>query len=179
MVKIKETEYKSTCDFVHVNKLKGKANELFGKDWEPEDDQLQIEQLLEYVGADFFDVRYNEEGDYFNVEFNEDRQRVSILEEKLKAIKEGKIKFYQITKENFLSYYFDTGDDGGQREMRACIGRDAVQSLRDKGEFTLDVKTLFEGCEQECIRVSYLENCEVEDGEIMDLDHECEVILID
>lgn len=56
-----EMRYRSTNDFVFQNGLEKEAEQLFGKDWEAEDDCNQIEALLKFVGAEFYEVEFIEE----------------------------------------------------------------------------------------------------------------------
>lgn len=55
-MEIETTNYMSTNDFVHENKLQDKAEELFGKDWVAEDDVEQIEKLLDKVAPNKYIV---------------------------------------------------------------------------------------------------------------------------
>lgn len=55
-MEIETTNYMSTNDFVHENKLQEKAEELFGKDWVAEDDVEQIEKLLDKVAPNKYIV---------------------------------------------------------------------------------------------------------------------------
>jgi hypothetical protein len=43
--------YMSTYDFVERNKLQTEAEELFGSNWEAEDDVEQIQKLIDYIGG--------------------------------------------------------------------------------------------------------------------------------
>jgi DNA mismatch repair ATPase MutS len=87
MKKIIETRYMSTYDFVSTNELEKEAVELFGKEWEAEDDMVQITDLLEHVGAEHFEVMYIEglRSDYdLEVVFNSDLREIADLKEALK-----------------------------------------------------------------------------------------------
>jgi len=55
-MEIETTNYMSTNDFVHQNKLQEKAEKLFGKNWVAEDDVEQIEQLLDNVAPNKYMV---------------------------------------------------------------------------------------------------------------------------
>ncbi len=89
------------------------------------------------------------------------------------------MKQYTITKESFINWMFNTGADQEQRQMRVDIGYKAVEKLLEDNSFTITVEDVWNSCDHCCIQVSYLEDCEEEDGELMDLDHEYEVKLID
>ena len=52
--------YMSTYDFVNTNNLGTEATELFGINWEAEDDIDQIEELIKYVGGKHIYVRHVE-----------------------------------------------------------------------------------------------------------------------
>ena len=59
-IEISEQMYSSTSNFVWQNGLEKEAQELFGKDWENEDDCNQIEQLLEFINKPFYEVEFIE-----------------------------------------------------------------------------------------------------------------------
>ena len=90
MKTIEERKYMSTGDFVGTNKLEKEAVELFGKDWEPEDDISQIEQLLKHIGAKVYEVRSIDEGrrsDYdMEVVFNSDLKEIADLKEQSRLL---------------------------------------------------------------------------------------------
>ena len=54
--------YMSTYDFVNRNNLGTEATELFGINWEAEDDINQIEELIQYVGGKHIYVRHEDNG---------------------------------------------------------------------------------------------------------------------
>lgn len=58
--KILEIRYSSTKNFVFQNGLELQANELFGEDWENENDCNQIEELINFINADFYEVEFIE-----------------------------------------------------------------------------------------------------------------------
>ncbi len=86
---IEQRNYMSTYDFVDENKLHDKAVELFGKDWEAEDDLEQIEALLKHLGLNHYEVRFIEtRSDYdMEVKFSEDKKRIEELETELRELK--------------------------------------------------------------------------------------------
>jgi hypothetical protein len=90
------------------------------------------------------------------------------------------MKTYTITKQNFLLWFFNTGDDKSQKEMRTDLGKKAIEKLLNGETFTYSVEDAFNECETSCIPLMYLEEFhEGEEIEIGDLEYECEVTLID
>lgn len=81
---IVQRRYYSTNDFVTANRLEYQAIKLFGENWEAEDDVYQIEQLLEEIGLDFFEVTFfegvNAGGYDLQVGFNSNLKRIADLE---------------------------------------------------------------------------------------------------
>ena len=67
-----EGEYNSTYGFVQQNGLEQKATEIFGANWEAEDDVAQIERLLSALGEKFYDIEVLERAeDDLKITFNE------------------------------------------------------------------------------------------------------------
>ena len=90
-LEISEQMYSSTSNFVWQNGLEKEAEELFGKDWENEDDCNQIEQLLEFINKPFFEVEFIEglkSNEDIKVWFNVAQCELSKLKELLKKQKE-------------------------------------------------------------------------------------------
>jgi hypothetical protein len=90
------------------------------------------------------------------------------------------MKTFTITKKNFLEWYFNTGADGDQKDMRTNLGKEAVKSLFKRGWYSISVDTIFNNdAEHECIPLMYLEEFPDDaDDELADLDYEWEVKLI-
>jgi len=90
------------------------------------------------------------------------------------------MKIYTITKQNFLHWFFNTGDDGSQKNMRTELGGRAIEKLLKGEDFSYSVYDAFDDCELGCIPLMYLEEFhEGEEIEVGDLDYECEITLID
>lgn len=88
---IVEMRYSSTNSFVFQNGLEKEAVECFGTGWEAEDDVNQIEQLLEFINARFYDVEFIEEcssEEDIEVSFNSDKQEVYDLKNNVEKAKE-------------------------------------------------------------------------------------------
>lgn len=118
MKTIKETNYTSTYNFVSVNNLDKEAIELFGNDWEAEDDMYQIEQLINYIGLKFYTVEYLEDNKYdadIKVFYNE-------LEHELDTLKDLLYDCRELLSFHVGSCHSDTGI-----EEEDCINKiDAV-----------------------------------------------------
>ena len=88
-VDIEQRNYMSTYDFVGENNLEKEAAELFGEDWEAEDDAEQIDRLLKFIGFKHYEVRFiDTRSDYdMEVKFNPDKERIEELEKELRHLK--------------------------------------------------------------------------------------------
>lgn len=90
------------------------------------------------------------------------------------------MKTYTITKQNFLEWFFNTGDDKNQEEARTDLGKRAIERLFSGEDFFYSVEDAFNECEISCIPLAYLEEFDDKnDLEVGDLDYKCEVTLID
>jgi len=101
-------QYNSTNKFVFLNELEKEATELFGEDWEAEDDVAQIESLIEHVSGQgkLYKVCCDERRDEDDivVELSEDKIRIDELEKMLAEKKSEKIfidnsKFMELVSE--------------------------------------------------------------------------------
>jgi predicted nucleic-acid-binding protein len=89
------------------------------------------------------------------------------------------MKTYYITRKNFLDWFYNTGADQEQHQMRKDLGYEVVDKLIKDNEFKVTTKDIFEGTDYYAVRLSYCQGCEDMDGELMDLDYEWELKLID
>ena len=92
MKEIKFGMYMSTYDFVEQNELGTEATELFGLNWEAEDDVDQIQKLIEYVGGKHIYARYIENlrsDEDIKVYFDDNMATIDKLNEELKKYKKG------------------------------------------------------------------------------------------
>jgi len=100
-------------------------------------------------------------------------------------VKTEEVKFYTITQANFLEWYFNTGEDGSQKDMRTNLGKKAIDCLFEGKVFTFSVFDAFDECEKGCIPIKYLEEFGKDEKlgnddtlEVMDLPFECEISLL-
>jgi hypothetical protein len=92
------------------------------------------------------------------------------------------MKTYTITKQNFLEWFFNTGDLKSQKESRTDLGKRAIERLLRGEDFFYSVEDAFNECSIESIPIMFLEefkNDGYDELEVGDLDYECEVTLID
>ena len=90
------------------------------------------------------------------------------------------MKTYTITKQNFLEWFFNTGDLKSQKESRTDLGKRAIERLFSGEDFFYSVEDAFNECEISCIPLAYLEEfSNLELREVGDLQNACEVNLID
>lgn len=94
---------------------------------------------------------------------------------------EEETEIFTITKKNFLQWYFNTGADSDQKDLRTNLGEQVIQSLFDSGKSKITIKSVFnENCEKSCIPLHYLEEFKENDGrELQDLTENWELTLID
>lgn len=66
------------------------------------------------------------------------------------------MKKFTITKEQFISWYFNTGADQDQERMRTELGGSVIEQLLEKGCAEVNVTDIFESeAELSCIPISY------------------------
>jgi hypothetical protein len=92
----------------------------------------------------------------------------------------GNLMNFTLTKENLLEFYFNTGDDGSQHQMRVDIGYDVVNAILEGKKYKLPIaQTILENVGY--IPMSYCEEVvdghPLEDYENIDLDWNVEIIL--
>lgn len=88
---------------------------------------------------------------------------------------------FTITKASFLNFYYNTGDDGSQHQMRVDLGYEIINSILEGGEVSIPTpEGLIETCEyfrmSDCEEVS--QGHPLEDYESNDLGWEISVKLI-
>jgi len=121
MRNLKENTYGSTEHFVKTNNLEKEAEKLFGKGWESECDIEQVEQLITIIGAKFYEVKDHESSDYdFDVVFNEDKKRISELEELLKDAGVKNTKTMR-SERKVNGYIFTLDEDNNMYECRGDV----------------------------------------------------------
>lgn len=92
------------------------------------------------------------------------------------------MKTVHITKNRFLDWYFEDGQDQEKVELRLDLANEIIDQLQKKGTASYSVEELFDRCNEEAIRVCYLQealNYDNQDLELSDAEKEFEVILID
>ena len=91
------------------------------------------------------------------------------------------VVIYTITESNFLDWYFNTGADDEQLDVREGIAKDAVEALMTVGSYHLEVKDIWDCTDKSCIPVKYLQEGDTfkEAGlELGDLDYKWDINLI-
>jgi hypothetical protein len=91
------------------------------------------------------------------------------------------LRSFTMTKESFLDFYFNTGDDQSMKEMRVDIGYNVVDAMLEGKEFKMPTaESLFDNCGY--MRLSYCEGIvqghPLEDYEDIDLDWDIEIKLV-
>jgi hypothetical protein len=87
---------------------------------------------------------------------------------------------YKITKNRFLDWYFESGQDSENEEIRNELTEKMINSLFRDNTFTLNTNDVFENCNKSAIRLCYIEGLDVYDErEFSDLGKNTSLILID
>jgi hypothetical protein len=87
---------------------------------------------------------------------------------------------YKITKNRFLDWYFESGQDSENEEIRNELAEKMINSLFKDNTFTLNTNDIFENCNKWAIRLCYIEGLDVYDErEFIELGKNNSLILID
>jgi hypothetical protein len=87
---------------------------------------------------------------------------------------------YKITKNRFLDWYFESGQDSENEEIRNELTEKMINSLFKDNTFTLNTNDVFENCNKSAIRLCYIEGLDVYDErEFSELGKNTSLILID
>jgi hypothetical protein len=87
---------------------------------------------------------------------------------------------YKITKNRFLDWYFESGQDSENEEIRNELTEKMINSLFKDNTFTLNTNDVFENCNKSAIRLCYIEGLDVYDErEFSELGKNNSLILID
>jgi hypothetical protein len=93
------------------------------------------------------------------------------------------MKKYTIKKERFLEWYFESGQDQENEEIREELAKKLIAGLMKDNEFKITTEDIFKECNQEAIRVSFIDGFEDDeeayDTEFSELGENVELILID
>lgn len=64
---------------------------------------------------------------------------------------------YTITVGSFLEWYYNYGQDQENTELRMKLAETMLDQLFKTGQASITAQEIFDGCNQEAIRVNYLE----------------------
>lgn len=67
------------------------------------------------------------------------------------------MKKLTITKQRFLEWYFESGQDTENKELREDLAKYIIKQLFKTGLGTVSVEDLFDRCNQKAIRLSFTE----------------------
>jgi hypothetical protein len=82
--------------------------------------------------------------------------------------KEKPIQF-TITKKNFIDWYFNTGSDQEQEDVRKSLGELAVESLMDGQPVNITASDIWESCETSIIPIDRTEESDKWDGDFLEV----------
>ena len=89
------------------------------------------------------------------------------------------MKTFHITKENLLKWYFEEDYTEESKSIKDGLARLVIEQLFDKNCSTITTTDIFENCNKEAIKLSYLEEfSDEEEREASQLDFEYKIILI-
>ena len=93
------------------------------------------------------------------------------------------MKKLTITKERFLDWYFESGQDSENASIKDDLATRLIKGLQADNSFTITTQDIFDECNHEAIRCYFLEeyadDTENYDIEVSDLNVEFEISLID
>lgn len=67
------------------------------------------------------------------------------------------MKTFTITKIRFLVWFFETGQDQERGDLRIDLAERVIQQLFDNNVSTVTTEDIFNECNQEAIRLSFIE----------------------
>lgn len=92
------------------------------------------------------------------------------------------MKHFTITESRFLDWYFFEGQDQEKVELRTELADSIINQMYTVGFGSYSVRELFDGCNQEAVRVyfteEHLNDTENYDIEISDLEEDYKLTLI-
>ncbi len=92
-------------------------------------------------------------------------------------------KHLKITKERFLDWYFNYGQDEENKELRVDLANSIIDQMYKVGFGSFSVVELFDNCNQESIRAYFTQEYDMQtdefDIELSDLGFEYTITLID
>lgn len=90
---------------------------------------------------------------------------------------------FTITKGRFLDWYFNSGQDQEKAQLRKEMADSIIHQMYSDGHGSMSVAELFDGCNQDAIRLGFTEQYNEEtddpDVELLDLNTPFEIKLID
>lgn len=87
---------------------------------------------------------------------------------------------YKITKNRFLEWFFESGEDTENEEIRNVLAEKMINSLFKDNTFTLNTNDVFENCNKSAIKMCYIEGFDDDDErELSEFGAENLLILID
>lgn len=93
------------------------------------------------------------------------------------------MKKLTITKGRFLDWYFNYGQDQENEELRINLANSIIDQMFKVGFGSMSVQELFDGCNQEAIRVYFTQEYDMQtdefDIELSDLGIPYEISLVD
>lgn len=77
---------------------------------------------------------------------------------------------YKATEENFLNWFFNTGDDQDQKEARTSLGQNVIDALIEDRISIITPQDILNGCQHSVIPMNICEGHVGENGELGDTD---------
>jgi hypothetical protein len=92
------------------------------------------------------------------------------------------MKTFHITKNRFLEFYFESGQDSEIEELKTNLADNIIQKLKEDAPPNITVEQLFNDCNHESIKLSFLEQYKHDfnvEGELSQLKEKFKVVLIE
>lgn len=88
---------------------------------------------------------------------------------------------YKIKRSRFVEWYFDSGQDSENLAIRESLAEQVIEDLRRNNQSLVTIKSIFDECNHEAVRLNFVEGFTEEDydREFSDLDGENSLILIE
>lgn len=88
------------------------------------------------------------------------------------------MKIYSIEENQFLQWFFNTGDDQSQKQERLNIGNQVIDELFLSGSSVITSQEIWDKCEKTVIPLRFLTEFKDDTtGEFGDLDEPCSLVL--
>ena len=90
------------------------------------------------------------------------------------------MKHFKVKQSNFLDWYYNTGADQDQEQMRKDLGESIIAQLIENGAVKITAKDIWMECEKECMPIRICEGQdEDDDRELGELGEKYKITMIE